>query len=205
MAIFFSDHPRTRREQIACLCILSCLGGSSPHSQGTVRCGNEPALRRGIIPALAGNRGSRRSGSRGSGDHPRTRREQEAEEYLKIQKKGSSPHSQGTDPDTPPRSQFSRIIPALAGNSCGGFQHLPDGSDHPRTRREQGLPHNLARHERGSSPHSQGTEQHRWRGGKQGGIIPALAGNSVPDGEAERGYRDHPRTRREQAVAVTVL
>ena len=133
-----------------------------------------------IIPALAGNRPYLRFRFRFGEDHPRTRREQSINDTPEMREVGSSPHSQGTEDAPNVKRNWNWIIPALAGNSG---RYATAGSlleDHPRTRREQGVLERGSQGGAGSSPHSQGTALTTAGRNWAGGIIPALAGNSLP-------------------------
>ena len=89
------------------------------------------------------------------------------------------------------------IIPALAGNTAAPQPRRRPAADHPRSRGEY-RPNRLqrSRHE-GSSPLSRGIRAKRVKGGTVLGIIPALAGNTIPDNPARAKMPDHPRSRGE--------
>ena len=179
---------------------LSASRGSSPHSQGTACQTGGVFRRRGIIPALAGNRDLPPCAPFFNTDHPRTRREQDDRRGIDRPRLGSSPHSQGTVLQQLLPQLRLRIIPALAGNSCGWSWREDTSRDHPRTRREQAVDFFHWYPVDGSSPHSQGTDENNNRSASKVRIIPALAGNRVPSSRSSRPDSDHPRTRREQNV-----
>ena len=90
--------------------------GSSPRGRGTVIHGlyNRGADR--FIPAWAGNRLTRLSSRFLPPVHPRVGGEQLKVLDLKIEKTGSSPRGRGTDLRKTASIQYSRFIPAWAGN-----------------------------------------------------------------------------------------
>ena len=70
------------------------------------------------------------------------------------------------------------IIPAYAGNTYGRtYLALPEG-DHPRVCGEHASRLNAGHHARGSSPRMRGTLPLQSNPAKDGGIIPAYAGNT---------------------------
>ena len=85
------------------------------------------------------------------------------------------------------------IIPADAGNTVMPEWLLTWITDHPRGCGEHSEARKDKERERGSSPRMRGTpdpghDRHRHRG-----IIPADAGNTVPDWANSFMARDHPR------------
>ena len=89
------------------------------------------------------------------------------------------------------------IIPALAGNTGIRPASWSCGADHPRSRGEYGCGVFGGEGALGSSPLSRGI-QHPDRLGLPGnGIIPALAGNTVPAPSQQPPRPDHPRSRGE--------
>ena len=110
---------------------------------------------------------------------------------------GSSPLSRGIPWHLTRDQRERRIIPALAGNTCGLRQPLSRLRDHPRSRGEYSDISDFAVPRSGSSPLSRGILRRRPNRHPQGRIIPALAGNTsnrrrhCPDG------KDHPRSRGE--------
>ena len=93
--------------------------------------------------------------------------------------------------------QRSRIIPALAGNTCGGDPVAGTCEDHPRSRGEYVAPKPQDAQYEGSSPLSRGIHRVAHRHGGNRGIIPALAGNTNSSRLPENSSGDHPRSRGE--------
>ena len=97
------------------------------------------------------------------------------------------------------------IIPALAGNTPRVSFQAPCVRDHPRSRGEYLTLGAVYRNEQGSSPLSRGIQTHDDGHRSQYGIIPALAGNTMPSGNAVSAHGDHPRSRGEYVVRVSLL
>ena len=159
-------------------------------------------MRVGIIPALAGNTGTRAESADRRGDHPRSRGEYVFNVTASEFSMGSSPLSRGI-----PRSQGRHaagggIIPALAGNTSGGISGYYIGEDHPRSRGEYGASEGFDTIEDGSSPLSRGILIQPVGPCRRVGIIPALAGNTPHRRRSQGCQRDHPRSRGEYPLGA---
>ena len=117
--------------------------------------------------------------------------------------KGSSPLSRGILTGLPRPSHGRRIIPALAGNTPPEFPRNRSGSDHPRSRGEYDASKQRRSRLVGSSPLSRGIRRGRGHLAMHGGIIPALAGNTVRSMESCCWSGDHPRSRGEYSQPPT--
>ena len=121
--------------------------------------------------------------------------------------KGSSPLSRGIRAARRAPCPINRIIPALAGNTWRLTCLVTPGWDHPRSRGE--YPTNPAPTcpEQGSSPLSRGIPCGDTPTRCPMGIIPALAGNTIPHAFHANGRSDHPRSRGEYSCegAVNLL
>mgnify|MGYP000855737008 CR=1 FL=1 len=121
-----------------------------------------------------------------------------------MSRDGSSPLSRGIRHWWKPLLRRLRIIPALAGNTQGtGFVFRFPG-DHPRSRGEYGFVEPLTAVDAGSSPLSRGIQASIVAGNHHGGIIPALAGNTVVSAVVICWARDHPRSRGEYVIVPVV-
>ena len=110
---------------------------------------------------------------------------------------GIIPLSRGIPPFSSPSCRVSRIIPALAGNTCDLLKMSTRCTDHPRSRGEY-ISTSLAEDYRvGSSPLSRGILRPRLLYQIPRGIIPALAGNTRRSFGSIRRLPDHPRSRGE--------
>ena len=132
-----------------------------------------------------------------SRDHPRSRGEYPEAVGRVPRRSGSSPLSRGIRRRGCSRRGSSGIIPALAGNTDAPSRAKPTTRDHPRSRGE--YPTHLSGPGRGwgSSPLSRGILRGSLPGPAARGIIPALAGNTLPRHHRGGGERDHPRSRGE--------
>ena len=155
-AVRNGDHPRSRGEYQQRRDRHQQWPGSSPLSRGipnAVRIEN-PYM--GIIPALAGNTGVCCRFRLLRGDHPRSRGEYGHHGERHLVMAGSSPLSRGI-PRSPGRTlPWTRIIPALAGNTRGCGVGLLIQADHPRSRGEYLSAGRGGACCRGSSPLSRG-------------------------------------------------
>ena len=147
----------------------------------------------GIIPAYAGNTGSARMLHRSARDHPRVCGEHAIELVLLPIRLGSSPRMRGTPVLRGIRTHGGRIIPAYAGNTCL-WHWLPfSNRDHPRVCGEHPVEHNTGGISLGSSPRMRGTRAGSRGHDKDGGIIPAYAGNTHELIRFVLRNWDHPR------------
>ena len=176
--------------------------GSSPLSRGIHRLIRDGMVRRGIIPALAGNTGTDFAGAAGTPDHPRSRGEYRCGSVVHLCGSGSSPLSRGIPGLRFPGSGSSRIIPALAGNTPPRGEIQTSRPDHPRSRGEYSEAHRDHLHAYGSSPLSRGIRTVSEADPVWAGIIPALAGNTCEPSRRSGSPSDHPRSRGEYQFSV---
>ena len=106
---------------------------------------------------------------------------------------GSSPRLRGTLQRVARADERIGIIPALAGNTPPANSKHRRSRDHPRACGEHWLPCQFVAPSVGSSPRLRGTHELEWGVGIDGGIIPALAGNTDPLHTGYGDCRDHPR------------
>ena len=171
----------------------------------------------GIIPALAGNTLYLVISDADKQDHPRSRGEYRhnsweascllgssplSREYGVVAVRldragGSSPLSRGIQSSMEPPRNDTRIIPALAGNTRASEGLLSYPPDHPRSRGEYHHPGSCPSCDAGSSPLSRGIRRGCDGDVISGGIIPALAGNTMSAVASLDPGADHPRSRGE--------
>ena len=87
----------------------------------------------------------------------------------------------------------SGIIPAYAGNTFSATPTPTSTGDHPRVCGEHPKAVPLTEASAGSSPRMRGTPERHHVAPRQGGIIPAYAGNTRRSSNAPSPTRDHPR------------
>ena len=114
-------------------------------------------------------------------DHPRSRGEYARTKTARRRRQGSSPLSRGIRVMGCFSPAFTRIIPALAGNTTVGGHFEPTPKDHPRSRGEYGWGFRDLPEIPGSSPLSRGIQAASESELAERGIIPALAGNTLVD------------------------
>ena len=126
------DHPRACGEHAGAILAASPWIGSSPRLRGTHH--REPRRHHGsgIIPALAGNTGSRLAKKYPAWDHPRACGEHAAAAPIVAPVLGSSPRLRGTQDVGHGDVDFLGIIPALAGNTDSTRHPSKRCWDHPR-------------------------------------------------------------------------
>ena len=132
-----------------------------------------------IIPALAGNTPGPLSPRTAFWDHPRSRGEYALFREHYANGGGSSPLSREIPIKEFGRIVNTRIIPALAGNTCGDGAGVPATTDHPRSRGEYSEFALDPVPEVGSSPLSRGIPPWAESFLDRVRIIPALAGNTI--------------------------
>ena len=191
------DHPRSRGEYLDQLQDGDVVVGSSPLSRGILFTLGSKAEYRGIIPALAGNTHLFASGWFRVRDHPRSRGEYLAAGDPGQAISGSSPLSRGILRPNAVRSPPRWIIPALAGNTRVMRVEQLGGWDHPRSRGEYSGRRCATPSPHGSSPLSRGIRGPQDDVWPDGGIIPALAGNTIYGRPKVGKTTDHPRSRGE--------
>ena len=175
--------------------------GTIPALVGNTESPSTPTPTNGDHPALAGNTHPARLGPAARADHPRSRGEYISTSLAEDYRAGSSPLSRGIPPRAGEHQPLLRIIPALVGNTPTNLAAPPSAQDHPRSRGEYyGLGFST-RSPEGSSPLSRGILPEPGAHLDQLGIIPALAGNTLPRHHRGGGERDHPRSRGEYAVS----
>ena len=174
------DHPRACGEHVRSECGRTATTGSSPRLRGTPILGMHPEHLRGIIPALAGN--TRRCPSRAVSprDHPRACGEHAPWAYSAAWLLGSSPRLRGTLRWGHAGRVAVGIIPALAGNTRNAHGILWGSGDHPRACGEHCVLIFMTSNKPGSSPRLRGTLDDVLVQPLPCGIIPALAGNTLP-------------------------
>ena len=171
----------------------SALAGSSPRMRGTLRVHHSFGGLIGIIPAYAGNTGTRNIFYKHRGDHPRVCGEHVMMVGSFRLSKGSSPRMRGTQPTFGWVKGYEGIIPAYAGNTCIRPSAVEGRWDHPRVCGEHSKNTNRDMYREGSSPRMRGTHSRLRTVAASRGIIPAYAGNTMT--MASSGVRawDHPR------------
>ena len=199
------DHPRACGEHGEAFDQHAGEPGSSPRLRGTRAVQRALGDMEGIIPALAGNTRSRLRRRGLHWDHPRACGEHTTASNPRNDIRGSSPRLRGTRSATWVFCFLAGIIPALAGNTLSSRATRSKPRDHPRAcgehpRRERTNPTPM-----GSSPRLRGTQHPHPRRRWPGGIIPALAGNTVRPVCTVHARRDHPRACGEHPSRCTVL
>ena len=110
-------HPRSRGEHKEHDIKEHAHRGSSPLARGTRRACGSDRLRGRLIPARAGNTGTRRVLDLRSAAHPRSRGEHVNSLSLGHTHSGSSPLARGTRQFLQWWGCWGRLIPARAGNT----------------------------------------------------------------------------------------
>ena len=189
------DHPRSRGGNQLPSVFRLPSAGPSPLARGKLVQRLRFLIRRGTIPARAGETGPRRSGSRSSGDHPRSRGGNPPRFRMKNTPGGPSPLARGKLSGSARDGHDHGTIPARAGETRSAWRWPGRTGDHPRSRGGNTLHQQMMTLNQGPSPLARGkrfTLLHRCIGV---GTIPARAGET-PAGTGACGCRrDHPRSR----------
>ena len=196
------DHPRSRGENVPYANEGLGQRGSSPLTRG------KPELRpgryvvSGIIPAHAGKTIFQALLTRTTGDHPRSRGENETG-WVKVGEHwGSSPLTRGKRTPARRKILLAGIIPAHAGKTSKARSYHRKTRDHPRSRGENGERPQSRRAGLGSSPLTRGKLRRHSTSPSRAGIIPAHAGKTSPSVKSLSPERDHPRSRGENLRLV---
>ena len=151
------DHPRVCGEHASLPPCRNTHRGSSPRVRGTLLVPGRRLVRRGIIPACAGNTPRSWGRQAATGDHPRVCGEHFYSIAVGTKVKGSSPRVRGTLDRVGAHDGGEGIIPACAGNTHGADYSWLSRRDHPRVCGE----HDTRQHHKGwclgSSPRVRGT------------------------------------------------
>ena len=110
-------HPRSRGEHDLYEPARTSAAGSSPLARGTHMTTSPVATSTGLIPARAGNTGTRRAVWPSSRAHPRSRGEHAGFGNHSPLDMGSSPLARGTPERSLTQQRLLGLIPARAGNT----------------------------------------------------------------------------------------
>ncbi len=200
-----SVHPHTRGEHCSVISSFRVRIGSSPHTWGTHTVCVVQTVRDRFIPTHVGNTGTRRRGSGRRPVHPHTRGEHGELRSAPTDPRGSSPHTWGTrQPDQWYRVR-ARFIPTHVGNTMREGREDAVGTVHPHTRGEHPFKLSSIDSERGSSPHTWGTQDPAVRVHALDRFIPTHVGNTVPVVLYIYTVTVHPHTRGEHGTTESLL
>ncbi len=191
-------HPRACGEQFRTVQTSSGIEGPSPRVRGAGGQRWRGRRRRGTIPARAGSRSTRHTGSPPSGDHPRACGEQERRAAQDVAAVGPSPRVRGAVQPGRGCDRPLGTIPARAGSR----RCTPGGRwlrrDHPRACGEQDALFPPVEPSQGPSPRVRGAGIEHALHLLRPGTIPARAGSRTLPSTRRMWRRDHPRACGEQ-------
>ena len=191
------DHPRSRGENEIWPSDMASRKGSSPLTRGKLCARERDTDGGGIIPAHAGKTITAIDARACSGDHPRSRGENQSYQTTCATAPGSSPLTRGKRDAEGDYPIICGIIPAHAGKTALDFNPNHTLGDHPRSRGENLEPVAQEGRTQGSSPLTRGKRVLRIRGRVARGIIPAHAGKTIVRRPSWVARWDHPRSRGE--------
>ena len=190
-------HPRSRGENTGREQVGQAIAGSSPLTRGKLLSSERsPRLPR-LIPAHAGKTRRVSKARCVEAAHPRSRGENETDEGIEIEARGSSPLTRGKLRGLKDHDAGRRLIPAHAGKTGGpGAGGVGPGA-HPRSRGE-----NLATVKcwptvSGSSPLTRGKHRPSRALRSRRRLIPAHAGKTGSRDNRPHHRPAHPRSRGE--------
>ena len=190
---FEGDHPRGCGEKNDRRPPLAEREGSSPRVRGKGALGRRTGRHPGIIPAGAGKSKTVPANPLNTEDHPRGCGEKSSSATPRSLPRGSSPRVRGKAEDCTTCFKGTGIIPAGAGKrNPENCEHSSSG-DHPRGCGEKRMVGSSSRSSEGSSPRVRGKVPSPSPPSPSGSIIPAGAGKSAGERQAEALFRDHPR------------
>ncbi len=192
-----TGHPRVRGEHAPSSRACRNLAGSSPRARGTLPRSAIGAGRLRVIPACAGNTGTRMRLLRGRSGHPRVRGEHLVKRIRGHFDRGSSPRARGTPLVALVVLGVLRVIPACAGNTDSNDAQRLARPGHPRVRGEHAGTARQWCPGRGSSPRARGTRGQREVENGELRVIPACAGNTARRSLPAAPNTGHPRVRGE--------
>ena len=147
----------------------------------------------GIIPAHAGNTATQVAAATSYRDHPRACGEHPSSKWIWAASRGSSPRMRGTLKGSALARPNAGIIPAHAGNTQPAPAFHRPWRDHPRACGEHNSLADFSSKASGSSPRMRGTLVCARADLSRLGIIPAHAGNTLPEVLLKPAHGDHPR------------
>ena len=187
------DHPR------------ACGANSAMASSAALTCGSSPRMRGKrveqlskddggrIIPAHAGQTGTRSSGSGPASDHPRACGANLGETGQRLDRTGSSPRMRGKRKAEVLSNALDRIIPAHAGQTARMASSAWLRPDHPRACGANPEHVGVVVAVHGSSPRMRGKRPLGLQGDAHHRIIPAHAGQTLLFISSLFLVSDHPR------------
>ena len=155
-------HPRSRGENSEVIDRLLAHSGSSPLTRGKPASAWRIIHAERLIPAHAGKTCEERAARPSRRAHPRSRGENIGRSSVRRAPRGSSPLTRGKRGSSHQPGHGNGLIPAHAGKTRGGRDHVGLCAAHPRSRgenQEDFVPHHEVR---GSSPLTRG-KRGGWR------------------------------------------
>ena len=128
--------------------------------------------------------------------------EHEAWRKTVTRRGGSSPRGRGIPVRGRAPALDLRVIPAWAGNTVCGTSRGTSTPGHPRVGGEHPPRPDLHQLSSGSSPRGRGTLAVDYLVLREGRVIPAWAGNTLPRSRSRRKCAGHPRVGGEHQVAA---
>ena len=188
------DHPRACGANPVRTVPSLWASGSSPRMRGKQRAFIENTLKPRIIPAHAGQTDVARWSGNWRTDHPRACGANSALRPSNILQSGSSPRMRGKRRCQLSQMARDRIIPAHAGQTCGGRRGPACSADHPRACGANLNAYSCVLAARGSSPRMRGKQGNVHRMPAHWRIIPAHAGQTCSLLRVSAVlFSDHPR------------
>ena len=187
------DHPRLCGEKYQGCAGNGRMAGSPPPMRGKVKGGEAVTQICGITPAYAGKRGSCRSAFLRCTDHPRLCGEKWRWRLKRTRRIGSPPPMRGKVSTFFCLLMMTRITPAYAGKSSGGFRISFRLGDHPRLCGEKLCFSQTLLCHLGSPPPMRGKDITATWATSIFRITPAYAGKSSVVPYPVPASRDHPR------------
>ena len=180
-------YPRTRGGARGCALCHGALSGLSPHTRGSPARRADRSLRRGSIPAHAGEPPRSRGAGGQTRVYPRTRGGAEIEGTHREVDWGLSPHTRGSPTGTRGVPSSWGSIPAHAGEPHVHGEGRPEARVYPRTRGGAVERLDVTTPPQGLSPHTRGSHRHGRAAPRSAWSIPAHAGEPVIEIEGPGG------------------
>ena len=199
------EHPRARGENEGRFTVTVARLGTSPRTRGKhhLRKMGQELVRN--IPAHAGKTYSLPLPVSAVPEHPRARGENHVTTLTQNLAPGTSPRTRGKHHQRAGEADIIRNIPAHAGKTTITHYGRREGEEHPRARGENVFRRLKIPVPYGTSPRTRGKPSSKVHLTKDTRNIPAHAGKTESNANANQVFQEHPRARGENANLIKSL
>ena len=199
------EHPRSRGENTLANPAFMDKRGTSPLTRGKRRSRASSGVTVRNIPAHAGKTAQLAVTARAAQEHPRSRGENAARLLSISRQIGTSPLTRGKRERMPQEVVDAGNIPAHAGKTRAKTRRVPHPEEHPRSRGENKRFHVIVANPPGTSPLTRGKPHCTARNPVRVRNIPAHAGKTPVPSRPVPTRPEHPRSRGENEVYLSLV